>query len=609
MSPLTHERSGNGLRKQVGIWIRVSTQDQAKGESPEHHEARARQYAQFKGWDVQTIYHLEGVSGKAIFDHPETQRMLKDVESGAITALIFSKLARLARNTGELLQFSEIFREHNADLVSLQESIDTSSPAGRLLYTMISALAQWEREEISERVAASVPIRAKLGKSTGGSASFGYQWKDRKLVPHPDEAPIRKRMYELFLEHKRRRTVARLLNEAGYRTRSGGQFSDTTVERLLSDPIAKGLRRANYTKSAGIKKPWGLKPEKDWVFSEVEPVVSSELWDQCNHILAAQRKTGKPMPKKGIHLFAGFTVCVCGSKMYVPSNTPKYICYKCRNKIPIGDLEAVYLDELKDFFLSPEDIAAYLKSADDTVKEKEELLAAMQRDREKLREEMDSVYQLYVGKQITAEGFGKRYLPLEEKERQLEEEIPRIQGELDFLRVSFLSSDQIAADGKELYERWPELDPKEKRQVVESITDSIVVGKDDIEVSLFYFPQREKLTKEQQIVRDSSRRRADTAPERRPTASRAPHAPVRIRAAGAVFQARHGGIPAVRRETTRRDGPATSRRVSARSRLRPARSRSWCGAARGTGDAAAAARRSAARRRCGSSWFRALPRG
>ena len=77
MSGRMHEDGNrNGARKQVGIWIRVSTQDQAKGESPEHHEARARQYAEFKGWDVRTVYHLEGVSGKAVFDHPETERML-----------------------------------------------------------------------------------------------------------------------------------------------------------------------------------------------------------------------------------------------------------------------------------------------------------------------------------------------------------------------------------------------------------------------------------------------------------------------------------------------------------------------------------------------------
>src|ERR1051326_7364438 len=115
-------------RKNVGIWIRVSTEDQAQGESPQHHEQRAREYAKFNRWTVEEVYDLAGVSGKSVMEHPEAKRMLADIKRGHITALIFSKLARFSRNKRELEDFADIFQRHNADMVSLQEKIDTSTP-------------------------------------------------------------------------------------------------------------------------------------------------------------------------------------------------------------------------------------------------------------------------------------------------------------------------------------------------------------------------------------------------------------------------------------------------------------------------------------------------
>lgn len=475
-------------KKQVGIWIRVSTEDQAKGESPEHHEKRARYYAESKDWEVVEVYHLEAVSGKSVMEHPETQRMLRDIRSKRITGLVFSKLARLARNTKELLDFADIFREAGTDLISLQEAIDTSTPAGRLFYTMIAAMAQWEREEIAARVAASVPIRAKLGKQLGGVAPFGYQWVDKKLIPNPQEAPVRKLIYELFLQHRRLKTVAAILNKAGYRTSDGYLFSGGTVKRLLLDPTAKGLRIVNFTRWDKAKKKWTYKPQEEWVYVPVEPIVSEEVWEQCNQILNERKSKNKRTAKRTVHLFAGLLYCFCGKKMYVPSRSYKYVCQNCRNKIVIEDMENIFHEQLKGFLFSSEEIAKFLEGAEKAIKDKSDILEVTKIERDRIRKNMDKIMKLYLADQITPSGFGEEYKPLEAQVKQIEDQLPILQAELDFLKIKLNSSDEVISEARDLYSRWSSLTAEEKRRIVENIVQTVIVGKDDITIDLYYLP-------------------------------------------------------------------------------------------------------------------------
>jgi site-specific DNA recombinase len=477
--------SSNSEGKRVGLWIRVSTEDQARGESPEHHEARGRMYAESKGWTVVTVYHLEGVSGKGVSWHPETKRMRADVESGAITGLIFSKLARLARSTKELLEFSEFFREHSADLISLQESIDTSTPAGRLFYTVIAAMAQWEREEIADRVAASVPIRAKLGKRIAGAAPFGYAWKDGKLVPDEKEAPVRKLMYDLFRETKRIRTVARLLNERGHRTRKGGLFSGQSVYQLLFDPTAKGVWRMNYTTIRDGKKK--LKPEHEWVYHSIPAIVPEELWHECTAYLT-ERKAGMKPGRRAVHLFSGLTYCACGKKMYVVSDSPKYVCQKCRTRIATDDLEAVFVERLHELIFSPESAEEQLARVHVEIAEGAALLESLKHENEKLAAEADKLYRLYLDGNITGREFGERNYPLATRREQLDREIPRLQGESDFLTIRGLSSSEVLSEAQSLYSRWGDLVFEKKREIIETIVERVVVGKEDVEIYLAYQP-------------------------------------------------------------------------------------------------------------------------
>jgi site-specific DNA recombinase len=365
---------------------------------------------------------------------------------------------------------------------------------------MVAVMAQWEREEIADRVRASVAIRAKLGKPLNGKSPFGYYWKDKKLIPHPDEAPVRKLMYELFVEFGRKKTVARTLNERGYRTRDGSKWSDTSVGRLIQDPTAKGEHRANFTRRVAGDKPWALKPEHEWVLTPVEPVVPKEMWLKCNQMLESRRtKLAKPA-KRPVHLFAGFALRECGKKMYVPSNTPKYVCIGCRNKIPMADLEAVFLDELQNYLVSPEQVADYLNRATGAISEKLDLLNVLRGELPKVRQEADHTFKLSVNGTLTPQQFKEIFQPLDARRRQIEEEIPKIEAEVDLLKSDGLSSEQIMAEARDLHSRWPKMEHTDRRRIVELLVENIVIGQGEITLNLCYLPSFEEMSIRQRTV-------------------------------------------------------------------------------------------------------------
>lgn len=483
--------------RNVGIWIRVSTEEQAKGEAPEHHLERAKMYANARGWNIVEVYDLAGQSGKAVREHPEAKRMMADVKRGHIQALLFSKLARLSRNLREVQDFGDFFREHNADLVSLNESIDTSTAGGRMFFHLLAVFAQWEREEIVERVNASVVTRARLGKPINGHAPYGYQWVDKKLVPHPAEAPIRAKAYDLFRQHRRKGTVAKLLNASGYRTREGKLWRDMHVRRVLVETSAKGIYFFNRVKKNGDWK-YAEKPESEWGRVVCEPIVPESLWTEVNQIIEEQGKVNRFPGKLPAHTFSNLAWCACGGKMYVRSGTPKYLCRKCSNKIPVADLEGIFHDELQVFFTAPEKIAAHLTQANLTLAEKERLLATHQQTIQQVREEMTRTHKLYLDGHITGQGFGEFYKPAEERLNQLTKELPKLQAEVDYLKVNTLSADAVIAEARQLYGRWPTLPTDEKRKIAESLCQRIQIGQGEIEITLSYLPTSEEQCKSQQ---------------------------------------------------------------------------------------------------------------
>lgn len=476
---------------QVGIWIRVSTEEQAEGESPKNHELRARMYADLKGWKVVEIYDLSGVSGKSVLDHPEAMRMMQDVAEGKIKALIFSKLARLARNVKELLEISEHFQKHNANLVSLDESIDTATPAGRLLFTVIGALAQWEREEISARVSASVPVRARQGLPTGGLGPFGYMWKDKKLVINPDEAIAVREIYRTFLEEKNLLRTARIITEKGYRSRKGVKFPRTTIKRILRDPVYKGIKRANYSKSKGNRKSWVLKPESEWVFYNVDPIIDEETWNTVQSILNQIEEKYPIKPTfLGKHPFSGLVICSnCNRKIYCFAWRPRhhYYCKGCGRSIAKEELMNIFKDALKVMVIEPSKLK--FNGDENSITLKQEQLALLKKEQKKILDSIDKLFSLLEDNLIEKKEFSERITRLRERREQIEGEISKLQGEIDFIKVSHLSRDKLITEAQSLHSLWDFLSEEDKKRIIKELVSKVIIRDNEIEFELYYLPE------------------------------------------------------------------------------------------------------------------------
>lgn len=461
----------------VGLFIRVSTLDQVNNtDSVETHIERGKLYAQSKGWEVVKVYNLAGVSGKSTINHPQTKQMFQDIETGKTEGIIISSLSRLARNTAELLEYSKFFESHNASLISINESLDTSTSGGKFFYTLLSALSTYEREITYERQIASLVYRRKLGKFTGGMVSYGYKIVDAEVVVNEEEAPVRRLIYDLFLQHQRMSTVANELNKRGYVTRKGKKWSDTTVRRLLKNTDAKGIRKCNYRDPNKEKNPTGLKPQSEWKYLPCPALISEEKWNEVNAIIKGQEQNSihrQPLNKK-VHLFTGYLKCDKGHKLHVITKSKNYRCKKCKLSINKEDLEEVFLTRLKKFLISDEELAEYNKSNHQELQLKSDEIEFAETQLNKLEKKLEHLIELNISGEIPTKGFKKHYEPVYVRKENLETNIKNLKLELEKLEKAKTTFDIMANKSLDFYKNWDKFDRGEKRYVVESITNEII---------------------------------------------------------------------------------------------------------------------------------------
>lgn len=150
--------------KRAALYLRVSTDKQ----TVENQELILREVAERAGWQVVAVYKDEGISGtKGRDKRPGLDAMLKDATRRKFDVVMSFKLDRLARSTRELIENVELLRGVNVDLYLHGQAIDTTTPAGKLMFHMLAAVAEFERDIIVERVNAGLARARAQGKRLG----------------------------------------------------------------------------------------------------------------------------------------------------------------------------------------------------------------------------------------------------------------------------------------------------------------------------------------------------------------------------------------------------------------------------------------------------------
>lgn len=229
---------GNNMvkdRKQVAIYIRVSTLDQAReGYSLEAQEKTLRRWCDDRKYNVYDIYADRGISGKDIEHRPDMNRLLNDAKNRKFDLVLFWALSRFTRSVSDLYSTMEKFQKWNVSMVSYTEAFDTSTPMGRAMIGIVGVFAQLERELTSERVSAAMAERAAQGKRTC-SEILGYDLvgKDSFKI-NEKEAEYVRFCFSEYLLRKNLSEVAKEAKVRGYKGKRGKTPTAYSVQKILT---------------------------------------------------------------------------------------------------------------------------------------------------------------------------------------------------------------------------------------------------------------------------------------------------------------------------------------------------------------------------------------
>ena len=317
----------------VYLYTRVSTAMQIDGYSLEAQKTKMKAFCEYNEYVIACEYEDAGKSGKSIEGRIAFNQMMDDIKSGkdAVSYVLVFKLSRFGRNAADVLATLQVMQDFGVNLICVEDGIDSSRDAGKLMISVLSAVAEIERENIRVQTMEGRMQKAREGKWNGGFAPYGYSLIDGKLEVNEEEAVAIRMIFDQYVNTDMGANgIAKYLENHGIHkiARQNGKnplFDAALIRRIIQNPVYSGkisYGRRRTEKVHGTRNEYRQVKKDDYLLVDGlhEALVSEEVWEQAQVKVAAQAKKYEKVnrdKREKIHLLSGILKCpVCGAGMY-----------------------------------------------------------------------------------------------------------------------------------------------------------------------------------------------------------------------------------------------------------------------------------------------------
>ena len=471
-------------RKTAGVYIRVSTEDQAReGFSLGEQEEKLLQLCKFKELEVYKVYKDAGISAKDMEHRPQFQAMLKDMKEGKINYIVAYKLDRITRSVRDLEELISVLEQYNCFLLCDRDDVNTSTANGKFFVRMLTVLSQLEIEIVSERTKFGLNGAIKSGHIPG-QRPFGYtKSEDKKMIVDNATKPYIEKIFDMYLEGKSFQQIANYFKENNIYPKK--KWRDTTIQKIIDNKIYMG----DYEQYKRIGKQENLEPIV--YMNVVEPIISRAKWEECQKQKERNQRT---YTRDRIYTFFQRLKCPsCGRIMKCKGSggsKRKYMYYTCEHCHV--NFNENYVEELLESFIYDllEYDMAVKKFFLPILEDKNNKIDTTTIDKEirNLEKQRDRIKQAYIKGIVEMEDFKEDYKLIEDKLANLESkklELINLENfnysphellaERDLEREKMIRLDTL---NSLLKSKWNDMDKSEKQEFISKFIDTIEIKKD-----------------------------------------------------------------------------------------------------------------------------------